>query len=311
MKLFVQKVIILLTPFILFGLLMVLIDPYNYFNVSKIIDDQVKLETSYRLDNSLWKVIEYNRKPVPNILLGDSRIEGIDVNKIEEITGEKYYNFAYGGGTLPEVIDTFWYAAQKNKLKNVYIGINFNLYNFYISWNRFSPNSRLLKSPFLYVFNLTVINAFRYNIYRQYLNKIFKIGNPPFNKEEFWKYQIEVNSLLYYRKFKYADIYTGQLTKVVNYCQEKKINLTFIIPPTHIDLQNQITTFNLAVENRKFIRDLKTLGTIFDFDYPNDFTKNKDNFLDPYHCLKEINPIIPVVWGHQQTYVKISNPEKP
>lgn len=307
MKLFIQKMLLLSIPFVLYGLLMILVDPYNYFNVCNIINDRVKLETAYKLDNCLWKLIEYKRKPISNILLGDSRLENIDVKEIEKITGEKYYNFAYGGGSLPEIVDTFWYSTKKCKLRNVYIGINFNLYNSYNSRNRFTTNNRLLGNPFLYVLNYTVIDGLRYNIYRQCINKEFRIGVPTLNRKRFWKHQLEVVSPFFYKRYQYPKHYYKQLVEIANYCHKNTINLVFIIPPTHVELQNLIVDFNLTTQHKKFKEDLKKLVIIYDFNYPNDFTKNKNNFLDPYHCRKEINPVVSEVWGNKIKYAIIND----
>src|SRR5438309_758333 len=77
----------------------------------------------------------------------------------------QYYNFAYGGAALSEIIDTFWFVQRHTRaLKSVYIGINFNLYNDYNYHARTAAVSVILRNPLLYVFSRTVARAAVYSI---------------------------------------------------------------------------------------------------------------------------------------------------
>ena len=60
----------------------------------------------------------------------------------------------------------------------------------------------------------------------------------------------------------------------------KGIEVTFVIPASHVDLQNKIDEFGLRELSDRFAREL---GRVVDFDFPNEFTRDRENFGDPYH----------------------------
>jgi hypothetical protein len=97
---------------------------------------------------------------------------------------------------------------------------------------------------------------------------------------------------------------------ISNYCNKNSINLVFIIPPSHISLQNKIDEYNLSPQRRQFLSDIKKLSKVYNFNYPNELTINYDNFKDPYHFDPEkvLPLIIEEVWGEKQYISKTSTP---
>ena len=77
---------------------------------------------------------------------------------------------------------------------------------------------------------------------------------------------------------------------------QKKSNLFICdiaaLQNNHIDLQQKANEFNLVSEEIRFRTDLTKLGLIYDFDYPNELTKNSKNFKDPFHINDSIGEII-------------------
>lgn len=129
LKHLVRKLGLFLLPFAVYACAIVVIDPYNYFGVSHVISDGLKSDISYKLNYAMWDMIEYRRDPAPNILLGDSRMMGLDAEDIREVSGHDFENLAYGGGSLKEAIATFNYADKLTDLKRVTIGLDINTYN--------------------------------------------------------------------------------------------------------------------------------------------------------------------------------------
>jgi len=299
-KEFIKKLTFLLVlPFSLYLLLVVLIDPYNYFNISGTIKDEIKLKTSRKLYYQLWNIIDYKRNPTGNILIGDSKIDRIDIKSVEQTTGRRYYKFSYAAATLPDIIDTFWFASNLTELKNVYIGINFDVYNSYINVNRFSQSQAIIENPLLYSVDKTVLTAMYYNLYSQYIDSGLEIGIPDMERNEFWKSQLNERAPSFYQSYKYPADYYDELKRIAAYCREHKINLVFIIMPTHVELQRRVGDFGLDDELKRYKEDMKDLGLVYDFDYDNRFTKDKDNFDDPYHCTdKAVRQVISEVWGN-------------
>ena len=253
----------------------------------------------------LWKLIEYKRNPSPNIILGDSRALYIEPEKIQKIVNEQYFNFAYGGGTLSEIIDTFWYCAQSCKLKNVYIDINFNRYNAIETRNRFVHALKLTRNFLGYVFNKTTFLALCNNLYCKFVNKRFKVGKPKFDKARFWQKKLTDSAKYFYSKYVYPKKYHDELVKIASFCHENNIKLVFFIPPTHVDLQEYIIKYKLEEENERFKRDLAALGDVYDFNYRNKLTEDVDNFADPFHVHNQNEVIVPEVWGNQLHYAHL------
>lgn len=303
---FFKKTTLFSIPFLIFIIGIVAIDPYNYFNYSRIISDEVKKSTSQKLQYCLWKMIDFKRQPCPNILLGDSRPYAIKTGKIYEIAGQPWFNFAYGGGSLPEIIKTFWYAVKIADLKNVYIGLNFNLYNSFNCLDRVTEAKNIIHNPFLYFCNTLVVKASYYCLVEQLLHKDAGIGKPAMEKEAFWRVQLGITTNNFYGRYQYPTRYFQELEKIAEYCSKNKINLIFIIFPTHIDLQKRVADYNLSQQEKQFKDNLAKLGIVYDFDYPNEITLKKYNFTDPYHCNSDISDqIVEEIWGKKVQYARI------
>jgi hypothetical protein len=70
------------------------------------------------------------------------------------------------------------------------------------------------------------------------------------------------------------------------------IKLTFIISPTHIEVQDKVKEFKLEKEYDRFRNDIKSFGDLYDFNWPNVITENKANFLDPLHSIDSVSRIM-------------------
>ena len=290
------KGLFLCLPFGLLAGALVVIDPFNYFGLFDCLGGQVKEKTSGRLHYTLWKTVQYQRHPMPNILLGDSRMAAFSVDEIEEVSGIKYFNFGFGGGTVPEAIDSFWFAADKVQLEEVYIAIGFLNFNSYQNMNRFPESKAMLENPALYLTNRIVFQAALYNVRSAWEDQIPDIERPQVTNEEFWQQQLGPNTKALYGNYRYPEDYVEKLREIGTYCQQHQIQLRFIIPPTHVDLQQKIAEFGLAAENERFLRDLQSIAPVIDFDFPNDFNSNRENFPDPYHPGPK-RRLINAIWG--------------
>jgi len=208
-KAFIKKnptsVIILFAILLAYIITIIIIDPYNYFNTG-IVSQDVKLRIAYPLNERLTKIIEYKHDPSPNILIGDSRINGLNVDLIKEVTGNKYFNFGYGACTIPETIDNFWLASEQQELRNVVIGICFSFYNKYYNKNLFKEAYR--ESTLFYcVFNSSNIQVIFYMIKDLFSKEKIVLGKPEIDTEEFWKESINNETTKFFKLYKYPDEY--------------------------------------------------------------------------------------------------------
>ena len=284
MKDFLKKILLFLIPLGLYFSLVIYIDPYNIIreeHSSRLID--LKSKISYKLNYALYKLPLYKRKPTDIVVLGDSRAMQLKSSSFESLLDVKTTNLAYGGGTLSEMIHTFNYIKEIHTLKQVYIGINFNMYNNFPERNRVHGALKKMESLSSYLTSKICHKSFFLMLKSFITNKEIKLGIILETKSEFWKWQLETNLPSFYRNYEYPSVYYEGLKEISKYCKENNIKLIFFIPPTHIEQQQTVKNFGLGQEEIKFRSDMQNLGVLYDFDYPNKITKNKNNFLDPLH----------------------------
>src|ERR1700682_993296 len=207
MRRFLWKSLLLALPFLAYGGVVVIVDPYDFLNLSGLIADDLKLKTSYQLNPCLWKMIEFRRRPYANVLLGDSRMGEFEADQVSLVAGEAYYNFSYGGASLNEMIDTFWFAASVTKLKNVYVGVNFDLYSDYKYNARTDSYGSLDKAPLLYFTNQTVIKAAYYAIDYRLRGVDPRFGAVTVARDEYWRDQIRTLAGRWYLSYVYPTRY--------------------------------------------------------------------------------------------------------
>lgn len=294
LKKFVIRLFIFGIPFYLIIIINLIIDPFNY-NSSIDLGMNKKL-ISYKMNYRLYDILEYKRQRIPNILFGDSRMAAISTDEITKVSGEEYYNFAFGSASLPECFDAFWYVAGLTKLKKVYFAIPFNLFSGINSKNIFAQARNIASSPFDYYLNLFIFKASCYNA----LYKIFRINaaaeTPNMTQTEFWDIQLLTASISY-RSFSWPNDFIDELLRIKKYCLENHIKMTIIIPPTHLDLQKLVHTHNLKNEYDEYKRCLRSIAKVIDYDVASEITMNKANFKDPYHFnIKTMKRIVQEIW---------------
>jgi hypothetical protein len=300
MKKIIKELLFFSTPFIFYALAIIIMDPYNYLGVSSVIPPS-KRKVAEQIQPHLFKLIEFTRSPKHNIALGDSRTNAL----FHSVDLGNYYDLAYGGGSLNEVIKTFWYVTDKVELDTVIIGINFNLYNKYNTRFWVEETIERKKNFFSYAFNnYTYQSAFK--ILRTTLfDEQSEIGKPEMTKEEFWDYQIRVTAEKFYSQYLYPDNYFNELKRISDYCKAKGIHLMIWIPPTHIEFQNRINDFSLSEEQERFKRQLQQIADVYDFDFDSELTRDSSNFKDPLHFTDEVgNQIYREIFKRQLKYAR-------
>lgn len=297
-RLFIKKLAIFLIPFALYSGAIVAIDPYNYFSLSSPVKDELKQEISFKLNYAMWKMFAYRRDPRPNILLGDSRMMALDTARVQEVSGDEYFNFAYGGGSLKEAVQTFEYAAERTDLENVYLGLDLNSYNGADTKDRVSEVLAAERNPLLYLTNNNTVLAAVRLVRAALTGRADRIGKPAGDKEDFWRHQLEVTARVYYANYRDPVEYRRRLADLSRTCRDRGINLVFVVFPSHMDLQDKIDQYRLRDMDRTFREELAQWGLVYDFAWENEVTRDRNRFKDPYHFDREFeDAIIRSVWG--------------
>lgn len=95
--------------------------------------------------------------------------------------------------------------------------------------------------------------------------------------------QIDRNGPADWRGFELSAQYWNLLEEISAHARRRGINLTFVIPPTVIEMQATIRDHGLATVNIGLRAELAKLGTVIDLDFPNTLTRKIENFSDAYH----------------------------
>jgi hypothetical protein len=100
------------------------------------------------------------------------------------------------------------------------------------------------------------------------------------------------------KNFKYPKKIVQQLDSLGDLCTNKRIDLTFIVFPNHVDYQYEIITNKRYDLKLRFLRDLNSNGNLFYFDYPNEVTKNRCDYSDEFHLTKNAYELITTqIWS--------------
>ena len=280
------------------------IDPYNYYNMNGFVNDTIKSGIAEAVEPHLSKLIAYQNYPERNIILGDSRSNSL----YQCIERPGWANLAYGGSSIEEMFQTFRWVIHDYEIDTVLIGVSFYLYNKYN--RRFWVQETLKRKGnfFAYSFNRYTFKSICLILERILFGKQAQLKKVPMKDQDFWDYQINVTSKRFMGQYIYPRIYYHNLLDISTYCNSKGITLIFWIPPSHVEFQNKIDDYGLAKENEKFLCDISSLGTVYDFDYSSDITSNRANFSDPLHFDKQIGEIITrEIFENENKFAKIFN----
>lgn len=97
-----------------------LMDPYEFFRTGQ--HTKLRKEQAEKAHYPLWKFAHYDRK-AELVVLGDSRARALRDKYWTEFGSAPAFNFAYGGGTVPEIYSTFNAIKNDPNLKTLVVGI--------------------------------------------------------------------------------------------------------------------------------------------------------------------------------------------
>lgn len=307
MKYFIKKIFLFIIPFLIWGAMVYIIDPFNYFNKIHIISDRAKTNAE-NLNTLLFRTINFINSPSENILIGDSRTDALPLKLIENLTKNKYKKFNTNAAKLNEIFELFYFANNVNKINQVVIGINFNMFNKYSFENRVQNMKKVIKNPLIYIYNKDVAEACFYVIRSQLFN-INLNSIPSVSKEEFWKWTIDVKANHWYGKYEFPEKTYVDLIEFDNFTTKNNIELIFILVPHHIDFHQKLIDYGLTEQEIRFKKIMSSLNAkVYDYDYYNSITKNKNNFSDPIHFNDSIGDlIVNEIWKNQLSIGKELN----
>jgi hypothetical protein len=283
----------------------IIVDPYEFINISHIIESKYKIEVYKRSDESeprgsmLWNVIHYDREPKVNVIIGDSQGKNFNTTLIKKVSGKDFFNFCLPGSSYETMFQTFWHTAEKCELESVYFQVAFMNYNATRSYNLFHFAQDHFDKPYLYFVTKEILFDSFYNVYYQ-LNKDPKLVQRSYEYDSYEKLD-KLSSYrlnLFFGNYSYPAEYFNELKKIVDYCNKNNIELKFIILPTYKSTLEYLENKNLLSMRDRFKNDIKSLAYVYDFDYPSQITEVRENFIDYFHPRNHvIDNLTKEIWG--------------
>jgi len=217
------------------------VDP---FGLNRAVDLGLDKEpVSHKLSYFDWKLAGYLNDPRPVILLGDSRVGAWSEASFEKTLGKPTFNLAFAGGSTTEAIDAFWFASEQGKLERVYLGLNLSTLNGAINLCRTCDTRAMFDSPLRYYLSPLVSKATWLNLYHATTGEGATSERPPMDRQAFWQHQLGEWGRITGETFRQPDELLIKLREMARWCQDNKVALTFVLPPTHRDLaERQRTT---------------------------------------------------------------------
>jgi hypothetical protein len=311
---FIIKILLLGIPAYLYAAFIILVDPYNYFGISPLVENEIKERATYTINPVLGNMLAYKNNPVPSITISDSRFAHKDLKRIKNITGIDFFELYAHDGLIQEFLSFFRFADTQIKLENVYICINFSAFSETKRNNLVESANSIINNPFLYIFNRNVAESSVICL----MSKIFQAENhnitkPSQDKTTFWKNLLNTTEIRFYKNYIYPAQYIHELKEISLYCKANNIKLYIIIPPTNTEMQELIRKNNLDSYRERFVNELSGIAGVYDMDFLNPITSDSSLYLDPNHLQKEwLSDLFGFVISNKpdslKKYVKITGP---
>jgi hypothetical protein len=280
-------------PVLIWVLVVVMVDPFDYFNWSHVFSEQAKKENAASLNYLVFNMLKEVHNPCENLIIGDSRAEDLPLEYLEKITGHGYFRLSANALKLNESIDLFYFANRIKPVKRAVFTINFNEFNEYAFADRVTSVESMIHNPLIYLFDGSVAQA-GYYVVKSSLTKQQSVSSvPPMSEDAWWNYIVTVRGREHYERFRYPDALYKRMQAMVASAKTQGTEITFIVVPNHADFQTRVREFGLDDEYLQFKRDMSHLDVrVVDYDYVNDITTNRSDFRDPLHYNEEIGILI-------------------
>lgn len=145
MKKLLPRLALLAAPFLVYLLVFLLFEPYDYFGLKG---------GAVSEDSVITRVRAYLAAPENAVILGDSRMAHFAPDAVAEASGRRWSNLAFGGASLNESIDLFYLAAEHNpQLDACFFGVSVYTLRAGDARNRTQAIETVVRNPAAYLLN--------------------------------------------------------------------------------------------------------------------------------------------------------------
>jgi len=279
-----QCVLLALPLFLLFGLV-AWVDPYGLFGNNGPVPKELKKKNLYHsgrtmpFSNMMWKLVEFRRTPVPDIMLGDSRLSYFDLDALKKATGHTYYNFGIPGGNYSTIDRLFHYTDSLTTLRNVYVQVSFRGLNSGNDFDIYKEPSLLLDKPYSYVYNRRVLEAAGLNLMSWLFPSSVEYNKPPPDQ---WREVLDAERSNADHFFPDSTVFL-RLQHMADRCRAAGATLVFVEYPTHPDVQEIYGAPAIAPIREAYFEQLARIAPLIDLDRPGMFPADRSFWRDPLH----------------------------
>ena len=269
-------------PLLIYFLVVLFLDPFNYLGGN----NENNLARS--IEPHLYKMISHTNTPRRNIILGDSRSNAL-YPIIQKNRNSSWSNLAYGGASLKEMIDTFWWLDENYHMDTVVINVNFNHLNDYNKRDWIISTKRLMQSPISYAFSRYVLlYLFQKSLPNKREVHTYENKSKIVEKDIFWNSHLLSIKKKFYGEYKYSQSYLNDLNLIASRCKERRIKLIIWSAPVHKDIHEIIDFYGNSPTYLNFVSDLDGICQYYDFNARTEWLADKENFNDAMHVKGEI-----------------------
>ncbi len=301
MKKFVSKFLLFSIPFALVFAWFLAFEPYDYFGI--------RGGTNYG-NKQIYEMRRLLREQPTHIILGDSRMAHLDDDLVYEYTGENYVNLAFGGATMNEILNLFYYADEHTDLEKVYIAISFYTINGAYVADRVSSTIPIVLDPVLYISTTSSYPNIINNMNAQISKVQYYLENGEWPLDETYQLPLSERDISYDEygnrvdmlataythilqtypmyKFDAGEDYMDRLKELALYCEENDIEIIAVFPPVHQ------TYWDIVINDRGFADEVAEYKTellqyfdAIDMEWESEFIKDDTLFFDPFHLYEE------------------------
>ncbi|MCB9184370.1 MAG: hypothetical protein H6591_10650 [Flavobacteriales bacterium] len=299
MKRLVRWLILLALPFVLLLGGAAWIDPFNYFDGPSPVPLETRRANLRHSGETMpyytlaWKLIEYKRRPVADIIIGDSRLTRFDAALVSSITGRELYNFGVPGGNTPSMFRTFWYADSLTRLEHVYLQTGFRNWSATQDYDIWEGPAWVSESVVHYVTDREVLGAAWLAARAQWAPGGVK---PEPLASDQWE-KVIANERGIQKAYAPAPRFADELRRVAQRCKERGIELVIIDLPVHDEVHRMEKEEGREAEIADYKRLMRSTADYYDFSGPSAITVDRAEYIDALHTSKELlDGVIREIW---------------
>lgn len=297
---FLLRCLLIGAPFAAVLSLVWLVDPYGMWHPDGVVPRELKLKNLYHsgrtmpFSNLMWKLPAFRREAPAHVLFGDSRLSHFDLDHLEAVSGDRYFNFGVPGGNYRTIRDAFAWADEHADLRTVMVQVSFRGLNTGMDWDLVSEPRTLADSPLLYLTNRRVLEGTALNLYSwAFPDRVEYDALPPDQWERVLNMERE-NAADFTPD---TAVYTI-LEHLAERCREQGGRLMLVEYPTHGDVRSIYKEAGLLPVREAYLDRLRTIGEVVDLDRPGLFPEDRSFWRDPLHLTTENQRlVIDQVWG--------------